>query len=144
MVDTSTWQELMDNAYDKWQDKMKYEEFLSELDTKEKHAVLLGNLNYQVQNGGFYQWVDNGYATNGQYLIEILQHLMKSPIALELAERLPDLLDFVDMTKKNRGIFGNYWLDGDDVPEEMMDDLTNWFYSVNDKFEEEVEEFLSR
>lgn len=144
MNQTIVWQELMDQAYDKWQKhpQMPYNEFLYNLNTKEQQAVLLGNLNYQVGNGGFDQWVSNGYATHGEDVIEVLQ-LMATPIATELVERLPDLLDFVDLDQDNRGC-DDYWKDPEDIPSEMMDELANWFYSVNEQFEEEVEEFLSK
>jgi hypothetical protein len=59
-------QRLMDGAYDRWQtqkDTMTRQEFWDQLDADERVAVFLGNLNYQVENGGFSQWLDNGYAT---------------------------------------------------------------------------------
>jgi hypothetical protein len=40
-----------------------YNRMLSEATDIERLAVVLGNLNYQVENGGFNQWVDNGYCT---------------------------------------------------------------------------------
>lgn len=144
MVETTTWQELMDKAYDEWKKHpgLSYEEFLAGLDAKEEQAVLLGNLNYQVQNGGFDQWVFNGYASRGPEVVVLLE-LMQSPVAFELARRLPGLLDFVKPGKKSRGCFGDYWIDDDDVPTELMEELTDWFYGVNERFEEEVENFLS-
>jgi len=40
-----------------------------------RDAVLLGNLNYQVENGGFCQWVDNGYGADVRAVRYVLQRL---------------------------------------------------------------------
>lgn len=53
---------LMDKAYNKFQDGWSLREFYINIDGLERRAVALGNLNYQVGNGGFTQWMDNGYA----------------------------------------------------------------------------------
>lgn len=52
------WQGLMDQAYAKWQadgKKWSYRQFLANLDAVERKAVILGNFNYQVCNGGLQQ-----------------------------------------------------------------------------------------
>jgi hypothetical protein len=54
---------LMNAAYDRFDSSMSREEFLAQLGPVEYEAVIVGNLNYQVQNGGFMQWVDNQYYT---------------------------------------------------------------------------------
>ena len=65
-------QELMDAAYKRWQDhnesvdnnynlQWDQQQFWDQLSEAEEIAVYVGNLNYQVENGGFQQWVDNGY-----------------------------------------------------------------------------------
>ena len=92
--DNSLWQQLMNAAYDKWQEQGRkceatskaagdvvarswtYAQFLRELSVAERRAVMLGNLNYQVENGGFAQWVDNGYASDsGSELLDILPEM---------------------------------------------------------------------
>ena len=61
-----THQKLMNEAYDLWKsnDNWSKEEFFEQLDRKHRIAVALGNMNYQVENGGFSQWIYNGYAQN--------------------------------------------------------------------------------
>ena len=56
-------QRLMNEAYKNWTDKvgMDYPEFLTKLNQLERDAVVLGNFNYQVCNGGIYQWLGNRY-----------------------------------------------------------------------------------
>lgn len=55
---------LMNAAYDLWKKNTDWDKdaFFDRLDYPMRLAVALGNLNYQVENGGFGQWHDNGYA----------------------------------------------------------------------------------
>ena len=66
-----TTQVLMDRAYKKWTDGLSHDEFRATLDNEEKVAVHFGNLNYQVENGGFQQWYGNQF-----YTPEVMQYLM--------------------------------------------------------------------
>ena len=94
-------QSLMDTAYDKWRDSqeidadgMRYswsrEEFLSQCSYLEKVAVCFGNMNYQVENGGWSQYVENHYASEEtfDFLEETLEKFKEmivsnKPIAIE-------------------------------------------------------------
>lgn len=58
----SFWQFIMDESYKKWDDGLSRDEFLSKLTDYEKLAIMFGNFNYQVENGGLLQWDDNGYS----------------------------------------------------------------------------------
>ena len=70
-------QALMDFAYEKWQKNRdwSYEKFIDSLSYIEKVAVLTGNLNYQVENGGFMQWITNGYVSKYSELFDILDKI---------------------------------------------------------------------
>lgn len=59
----SALQEAMNSAYAIWKENEGWnlEDFYFNLPPLERRAVALGNLNYQVENGGFTQWVFNGY-----------------------------------------------------------------------------------
>ena len=60
-------QYLMDEVYDKWRELEKENshitknEVLKLFDKKYSVAVKLGNLNYQIENGGISQWIFNRY-----------------------------------------------------------------------------------
>lgn len=58
-------QDLMEAAYGRWQknEGWSFDDFRMSLSDVEALAVHFGKLNYQVCNGGFVQWVDNGYYT---------------------------------------------------------------------------------
>lgn len=146
-TETPVWQRLMDAAYDRWKahEGWRYENMLLTASGAERMAVLLGNLNYQVENGGFTQWVDNGYALKGQEVVLILRQLAEEencPIANELADKIEQLLRFVNLGQKNQG-FSNYWKDeywrdepGDSdegeehVGVEFATSLDDWYYDV--------------
>lgn len=68
-------QAVMDEAYKKFEPDMGLKDFYSTLTDKETSAVLLGNLNYQVENGGFIQWYDNGYRVGSETLLNVLEKL---------------------------------------------------------------------
>ena len=55
----------MEKSYKKFEKNKSWslDEFYFNLEPLEKRAVALGNLNYQVGNGGFTQWIDNNYAS---------------------------------------------------------------------------------
>lgn len=58
----------MDNAYDTWNSNISRDQFLNNLTYYEKVAVIFGNLNYQVENGGFSQWYENDYYDDYEFL----------------------------------------------------------------------------
>jgi hypothetical protein len=74
-------QELMNEFYDFWQGSgLERKVALAKFDDLHQAAVMLGNLNYQVTNGGFNQWNFNGYSED----IEELLGICDNGIALEL------------------------------------------------------------
>jgi hypothetical protein len=161
----------MSTAYERWTGgdlKGKaYEGFLYGLTSEQRKAVVLGNFNYQVENGGFMQWVDNGYAVHFDELVTTIKE-MRGDGSKEVEEILNMLSEIkphiqTDPYKvRNRGFFGRgYWAfeqggrtyddDGnednheDDWEEvrEVSDRLSNQYYEINEEFMNQVEEFLS-
>jgi len=141
------WQAHMDQAYDKWEEGDSYVQFLSSLPTIEQYAVVLGNLNYQVGNGGIAQWTDDGYAIDStETLLEALATI-GTPRCLELRDKVEEFTSqYIDFTKK-RSDFGSYWLDHgnrnddednyeDDTPHEACDAFDDFMY--DDTFHKEL------
>lgn len=100
------WQQVMDRCYDAWptvkkehwdgeeyDDECSYAEFIESLSEEDARLVVLGNLNYQVTNGGFSQWVYNEYSD----FID-LALAATADIGTPSAKRLHDLLLEVDGT----------------------------------------------
>lgn len=115
-------QKLMDKAYDDERNRAdntntnwSYNRMLSECNGLERLAVTLGNLNYQVENGGFNQWVDNGYCTGISDAKEALNKLgtetaKQVHLMLEKVEKyLRD--EVVSGEAESRGCGGDYYDD---------------------------------
>lgn len=52
-----------------------YREFIAALPKPEKEAVLLGHFTFQVLNGGFWQYMVNGYCVAIVELIEVVKQI---------------------------------------------------------------------
>lgn len=122
-------QSLMDSAYDKWETG-SYHEFLMRLDFLERSAVVLGNLNYQVENGGFSQWMFNGYNEGSLFLTFVLDD-----INTEISKQVKGLV--VEAMHRFNDYPGVNCADVDN-----LDDLDSDYYAVSSKFLEEVEQYL--
>lgn len=87
MITSEKHQALMDKAYESWTDEMSMQQFWDSLSPNMREAVLIGNLNYQVENGGFMQWFGNGYGTveNGLEIVMVMCRL-ETPACLKVAE----------------------------------------------------------
>ena len=169
-LDKSKWQAIMDAAYEKWRTDrgMSYRTFLQSLNPTEQIAVRLGNLNYQVGNGGFRQWVDNGYALHGRDVMADLDMVRRHPgtapeeaeVLKQLIEKIGYLLGYVNLNAEDRG-FANYWYsnsrragsvfddegeDEDRMTEgaELADTYDTWYYDTFDSIGlPAVERFLA-
>ena len=143
-----SWQAIMDRAYDKWQGKgWPYEQFLLNLNSVERKAVLLGNFHYQTCNGGLQQWVDNGYASGGGTELLLVLAEIGTENSAKVLKIVEGVLEHVDLSVKKGG-FGDYWLDPwvDDEPPECYEEierLTDEFFSFKESFESDVEKYIS-
>jgi len=89
-------QTVMGEAYELWQENRdwRYPEFVSKLNALQKAAVLLGNLNYQVENGGWTQWGPvNNYMACADEVLEVLRDMAATcPLAPTVAKMVRDLV----------------------------------------------------
>lgn len=144
-------QQLMNEAYDRWENGMSKEDFLDQLSPQERFAVTTGNLNYQVENGGFQQWWGNDYATpeTVSYLRRQLGR-MEHPAArcvatlLEEFTRLTEGLseqDWSDTHCTNR--WGDFVEDGAwEEMNEALSALDDRYYALNDQLMSAIEDRL--
>lgn len=138
-VEETLLQALMTQAYDTWNQMphLSYADWLKKLNRDQRDAVLIGNFNYQVENGGVQQYVDNGYALHMMELIERLNTIgADNQTITELANKLVQLSEYVDFTKKDRG-FHDYWVRTQYDREydtkyqyaiDLAEQLTEWYY----------------
>lgn len=135
-------QKLMNEAYEMWQanEEWTQEEYIDNLDRAHRIAVVTGNFNYQVCNGGFMQWHDNQYSKQFGFLSEILDEMdtAASLRALRLAEKALVKLKRHDAYKG----------DNDDASwdrlRNALDPLDSNYYDIDKQFLADVETFLQQ
>lgn len=154
-------QGLMDQAYGRWQansaqvraareagdetaKEWSKQDFLDQLYGDEMLAIPLGNLIYQVQNGGWSQWMGNGYAS--PYALSMLRVVLKqigTPAALKTQELIERFERLTDGNLSDQ----NWYPDEDDSDEfqEQESALSREFYEVDDQLLDDAEKlFASR
>lgn len=130
-----TLQTSVNAAYSRWQANSSWsmEDFWDSLDAKERFAVFLGNLNYQVENGGFSQWFFNRYGCQQ---------------TVSYIERACARIGTV-YTKQVAMLVTEAWQlhqEGNDDDEDGCDPLSTLdeaFYKVNDQFMADCEAFIT-
>lgn len=126
----------MDDAYDLWRSKpgISREDLFDLISFKHKAAVVLGNLNYQVENGGFAQWIDNGYCLNIHIVKRVLEKFIKwendgfeesKKHAQKVIDMLAEIEQYIDLNKEDRGCMGSYLLNKDEDAEDEMGEMLN-------------------
>lgn len=88
MPSTPTLDELIREAHERWEHGdlkgLSREQFWSRLDPLQRDAVILAAFNYQTFNGGFAQWIGNGYDSGSIYLTSALAALPDTPEVIEV------------------------------------------------------------
>jgi len=99
-------------------------------------AVVLGNFNYQVNNGGFSQYLDNGYAASVEAVIALFKGAADLGIA-DAAEVLAIVQEFSDRSESERaptrGSYRGYCDDDEDDGDFHGDpygDLCTRYYAI--------------
>lgn len=105
-------------------------------------AYLLGTLNYQVENGGFRQWVTNGYCLDIYTIIRLLENKVRRPASMQLAITLRRVASYVDLYAMPRGAFGSYLKNCGD--EKDLDVFDTPYYRLRDELRDEWENFFHR
>ena len=131
-------QAIVNEVYDEWnkegnKGKIKWD-VLNEFSPAHQIAVVFGNFNYQVENGGLEQWIYNGYLhDDSEKLTEYLE------IGAESDERCRAILDkvytlnqYAQETDCDR--YGNYYAPEDDGDSSFIGDMIDcyafdsWYY----------------
>lgn len=140
---TDKMQELMNRAYDRWHNRMDVwttQDFWDQLNADERFAVFLGNLNYQVENGGFSQWWSNGYATP-----ETFGYIKRActRIGTNAAKKVAKLVKTAEKAigaRTERELSESEW---EDLIENLSE-LDKAFYAVNAQFMQDAEAHLEK
>lgn len=126
-------QQLMNEAYDVFKSGRgdDYEGFVDGLDDRHRAAVILGNFNYQVENGGFLQWHDNGYSSRIDWL-----HKYLKAIATPTAQEVTEMVNEFQIITAN--------LDSEDEEESPYDLLDSRYYRINHQLMVDAENWLRK
>jgi hypothetical protein len=143
---------------------MTQKDFWNQLSFVEKVAVFTGNLNYQVENGGFMQWVYNGYSECHYELVDILENHIKTESSIAVARMVETAIernqdDNYDCDYCRYGCDcelevyededGNEYEDYDcfcncECSEANCDDLDTNFYKLNEQLLKDIQEWLDK
>lgn len=148
------WQKLMDEAYDRWQNGefTSHEDMCNKVDQIHRDAIYLGNLHYQVCNGGFQQWVDNGYGLNARETIEALEKV-GTPNAKNTIDLIEGLEPYIDINQKNEGFFQNYWIEEFDEYDDYgyenaehiqyCEEISDQYFEYSEELAKEIENYFT-
>jgi hypothetical protein len=132
MTTTHLHETLMCSAADKASPGLPRAEMFDALTPQERFATCTGNLNYQVENGGFGQWVFNGYAT--PETVAFLQRAlvrMGTPAATEVLRLLNLVADALPENHRR-----------EELDHGVDDEACTAYYKVNDAFMVDCEAHL--
>ncbi len=132
-------QAVMDEAYKKFEPDMSLKGFYATLTKEETSVVFLGNLKYQVDNGGFLQWYDNGYHVGADALLSVLETL-GTPEAKKVAGLVQRCVREMRTFESIRRTYSDEDDFDDSYP--VLSVLDTEFYSVSDTLLSQVEETL--
>jgi len=135
MTEYLKFQATMTKAYEGYTEKMDLKDFYASLNPWTRSVVAFGNLNYQVENGGFSQWHDNGYYVG---LDAILHGLIRldTPEAgemLNLIQSARDRLHYLDKLDED---------EDDNWAGSKLDTLDSAFYALAPKVLQQIEDSL--
>jgi tetratricopeptide (TPR) repeat protein len=135
-TEQSTWARLVNRANQRLKRELQHMsqgEFYQAIHPLQRDAVLLWELNSQVFNGGFPQWVLNGY---GAWMTELVAALRQ--IGTDAAGEVQVILERVSRVANTN--VGPEAEDEDDLAGLL--ECTNRYYDVMGRFGEEVEAWL--
>ena len=130
----------MTNAYDNWGKNTSREEFLSDLTPYEKLAVIFGNFNYQVQNGGFSQWVFNNYDSDIDDLEEFIENCDFDK--KDVYERMFENYRCIKASLDNLNGYDDFYYEDVETREKHYADNDENYYRINKEWEKYFSDYL--
>ena len=118
-----THKQHVDAAYAKYHDRT-YSQFIAALPECERVAVLISNLNEQVVGSGFHAWVQHGFITGKDSLVETLEELYAF-------SREPELYDVLRLV-----------LEVCATPDSPLDELTETYVGRSKTVMQVTEDYL--
>jgi hypothetical protein len=135
----------MNEAYAQWQQQevpASYDQFVESLDEPHQAAVLLGNLNYQVENGGFVQWYRNGYSSQIERLSGYLDQLPTGKRVRQLLAQLECLVEDAKAEEDNAGGLEIDEVDWQSIRQQLRE-LDAQYHQIRSSYLKECEDWLT-
>lgn len=108
---------------------------------KEEKLIALLNMDGQVKNGGFAQWVDNGYASKDFHTVRRALKEMSTQTTKTIDDLLIRLEPYIKYDANYEGFFGDYWscCDEEDEPGRMTaESLDDCYYDLDNQLLDEL------
>jgi len=124
MLNQDYHQLLMKEAYNLWTANAEwpYKKLLTRINYPHQVAVVVGNLNYQVENGGFAQWYFNGYYHSASYLLTALEEI-NTNTSREVKQMVENVLDLFNDDNHDH-----------ESARLLNNDLSTRYYEINNQF----------
>lgn len=117
------------------------------------NAIITGFLNYQVENGGFYQWRDNGYSISIDDLINFFKSFTNDKIINNVIQILEDVKSQIEWLEDGYKVLDKISNDSyNDIFENALEDAfsreldfsTRNYYKINEKLMEILEDYFEK
>lgn len=135
------WQFIMDESYKNWEHNgMSRTEFLNKLTDYEKLAVMFGNFNYQVENGGLSQWDENDYSEDLDSLTEFLKttYFSKREEFLSILESFSDIKNAIEELDP----YDDWYNEDCETRLKALDNYDSAYYRIKDDWKDFFENYL--
>jgi len=122
-----------------------WENAILELPTPERHAIVLTHLHCQVCNGGFFQWIDNGYGIEAKAVVRALDAVGtgNALAVVGMLERLEAMFD-EDGWIYEVDEYGNQSESDCEQYCAVTDELDKRFYKICDALRKEINTYLEK
>lgn len=130
-------QQLINEAFAyKVANDLNYEPFVESLDKRHKAAILFKDLNYQVINGGFWQWSDNGFGKDiyVKLLIGYLEEIRteSAVILIDLLKEYQQIKTDIESLDPERihNVFNELEGEYGNIEAQLLVDVNEWLSTV--------------
>lgn len=150
VIETTAWRTLAAQANNKWYNGTlkgkRYTEFIKALPKAEKEAIVLEDLLAQVVNGGFWQWIINGYCVSIAEVTQVLKQIRK-PASIKLLLMLVQVEAYLQKNTEKGDDFEKLVAanvtDAEHPFWDRLDKFSYQFHELRDDWEQEVEAYLA-
>jgi len=133
-------EKLVDDAYDTYSPGMSKSAFWDSLPIVQLYAVAVANVNNQVENGGWSQWITNGYSDISNWVnLEDIYLELGTPEGKKAANIISRVMTIVDETEGDESVIYS-----DENTVEELNHYDELYYEINDKLMVQFSDWFER